>query len=363
MKAHLSRWTTGFGPVALLALFCLAGTALAQTAPGLGQANSFAVVSGSTITNTGPTLLFGDLGISPGTAVSGFPPGIVNGVLHNANAVALQAQADVVTAYNTLANQPFNTDLSGQDLGGLSLTAGVYRYSTSAQLTGTLTLDAQGNPNAVFVIQIGSTLTTASNAAVQVINGGSGCNVFWQVGSSATLGTGTAFVGNILALSSITMNTAANTAGRLLARNGAVTLDSNVVAPCTGGAATSCPTISLQPLSLPPARVGFAQSLSLQAAGGLAPYNFSVIADSLPPGMALSPAGLLNGTPSLAGSYAFSVRAADANGCLALRRYTLLVAAALTADIPAQAIPTLPPLGLLLLGGLLSLTGWIVLRR
>ncbi len=362
MNTKPSLWIAGFSPATLLVLLCLSGSPSAQTAPALGQANSFAVLGGSTVTNTGPTIVIGDLGVSPGTAVTGFPPGIINGVLHSADAVALQAQADVVTAYNNLANQAFNSDLTGQDLGGQTLTSGVYRYSTSAQLTGTLTLDAQGNANAVFIIQIGSTLTTASNAVVRVINGGSGCNVFWQVGTSATLGTGTAFVGNILALSSITMNTAANTAGRLLARNGAVTLDSNVVAPCTG-AGTGCPQVTLLPLTLPEARVGFAQNVMLQAGGGMPPYTFSLIADSLPPGMSLSTGGQLSGTPTVAGSYSFSVRASDANGCLLVRRYTLNVAATLVGQVPAQAIPTLPLLGLLLLGALLSLTAWAVLRR
>ncbi len=140
----------------------------------------------------------------------------------------------MTTAYNTLAGMACNTDLTGQDLGGLTLTPGVYCFSSSAQLTGNLTLDAQGNSQALFVFQIGSTLTTATNASVVVINGGQDCNVSWQVGSSATLGTATAFVGNILALTSITLNTTASVSGRVLARNGAVTLDNNAITvpPC-----------------------------------------------------------------------------------------------------------------------------------
>src|SRR6202022_32198 len=129
--------------------------------------------------------------------------------------VAMQAQNDLTTAYNNIAATPCTVDLTGQNLGGLTLTPGVYCFSSSAQLTGTLTLNALGNPNALFIFKIGSTLTTASSSSVQVINPGSDCNVFWQVGSSATLGTGTSFVGNILALSSITLTTGATVSGRV----------------------------------------------------------------------------------------------------------------------------------------------------
>jgi hypothetical protein len=211
--------------------FQVSARSLAAVAPGLGTAGSFAVLGGSAVTNTGPSVLNGDLGVSPGTATSGFPPGTFTGALHSADAVALQAQTDVTTAYNALAGQPCDTNLTGQDLGGLTLIPGVYCFTSSAQLTGALTLNAQGNSDSVWVFQVGSTLTTASNSSVSIINGGSGpvCNLYWQVGSSATLGTTTAFKGNILALTSITLNTNANLVGRVLARNGAVTLDSNTV--------------------------------------------------------------------------------------------------------------------------------------
>lgn len=207
-----------------------ASAAHAQVAPSLGIAESAAVLGGSTVTNTGPSVITGNLGVSPGSAVTGFPPGtVIGGTIHAADALALSAQTAVTTAYNHLAGQPCTADLTGQDLGGLTLTPGVYCFSSSAGLTGTLTLNAQGNGNAVFIFKIGSTLTTASSSVVALINGASPCNVFWQVGSSATLGTATTFSGNILALTSISLTTAARIVGRALARNGAVTLDTNTV--------------------------------------------------------------------------------------------------------------------------------------
>jgi hypothetical protein len=207
----------------------LCGVAGVRAQSSLGTAQSFAVLGGSTVTNTGPSVLTGDLGVSPGAAITGFPPGTATGITHAADAVALQAQSDVTTQYNALASAACTADLTGQDLGGKTLTPGVYCFSTSAQLTGALTLNAQGNANATFVFKTGSTLTTASASSVAMINGGNPCLVAWQIGSSATLGTTTSFIGNLIALSSITLNTGANIIGRALARNGAVTLDTNNV--------------------------------------------------------------------------------------------------------------------------------------
>ena len=175
------------------------------------------------------------MGVSPGSAITGFPPGIVQApfTFHAGDAVALQAQNDLTTAYNQAAGLAFTSNLTGQDLGGLTLTPGVYFFSSSAQLTGALTLNFQGNSDAEFVFQIGSTLTTASGSSILLSNTGNGptpgCEVFFQVGSSATLGTTSAFQGHILALTSITLNTGATLNGSALARNGAVTLDSNVI--------------------------------------------------------------------------------------------------------------------------------------
>lgn len=245
---HLRR-TAGAGVALVAALAAL--PAAAQAAPVLlGTAAPFAVLAGSTATNTGPSVLNGDLGLSPGSSISGFGlPAVVNGSTHNTDAVAAQAQGDLTTAYNTAAAQLSPVDLTGQDLGGLTLTPGAYAFSTSAQLTGALTLDAQGDPNAQFVFEIGSTLTTASASSVVMINGASPCNVYWQVGSSATLGSTTAFQGTIMALTSVTLDNGASVIGRALARNGAVTLDDNLLDPsgCQTGSSGSTATPTTTP--------------------------------------------------------------------------------------------------------------------
>ena len=224
----------------LLAIATLLGTSqgfAAAVAPSLGTAQSFAVLGSSTVTNTGATVVTGDLGVSPGTAITGFPPGIVTGgAMHAGDAVANQAHNDAGTAYNALVSQACDFNYAPiQEIGGLTLTPGVHCFPSSAGVTGTLTLDAQGNPNAVFIFKTGSTLITASNASVVVINGGQDKLVFWAVGSSATLGTGTTLKGNIVAVASITLTTSSKVSGSALALNGAVTMDTNnvTVAPAT----------------------------------------------------------------------------------------------------------------------------------
>ncbi|MDX6688836.1 MAG: hypothetical protein QOG15_293 [Solirubrobacteraceae bacterium] len=234
----------------LWVLLALAAPAqAAQPTVGLGVASSFAALAGSTVTNTGPTVLNGDLGVSTGTSITGFPPGTVNGTVHAADAVAAQAQSDATTAYNDAAGRIPAVALPG-DLGGLVLTAGVYRRASSLLLTGDVTLDAQGDPNAVFIFQVGSSLTTASSSRVLLAGNAQACNVFWQIGSSATLGTDTALTGNLLSLQSITLNTRATIQGRAIARNGAVTLDANPIsgancAPGPGGTPPAAPAAAV----------------------------------------------------------------------------------------------------------------------
>lgn len=195
----------------------------------LGTASPFVVLGGSGVTNTGPSVLNGDLGVTPGTSLTGFNEAVVNGAIHNNDAVAEGAQSDFNTAFGVAGGQPISEDLTGKDLGGLSLTPGVYGYSSSALLTGQLTLNAQGNPKAQFVFVIGSALTTESASSVKLINGASPCNVYWRVGSSATLGTTTDFQGNLMALSDITVNNGVHVEGRVLAREGQITLDNDVL--------------------------------------------------------------------------------------------------------------------------------------
>src|ERR1700722_4683100 len=225
------------------------------SAVNLGTASPFVVLAAAGATNTGPSVLNGDLGVYAGTSLSGFgSPAVVNGATHDDDAVAGKAQNDLTTAYNVAAGQPvkLGNDLTGTNLGNRTLQAGAYSYSSSAQLTGRLTLNAAGDPNAQFVFEIGTTLTTASASSVRLINGASPCNIYWQVGSSATLGTTTSFMGNVLAHQSISPDNGATVKGRLLARDGAVTLIHNTIDGSMCGTPTTPPAGSTPPGSTPP---------------------------------------------------------------------------------------------------------------
>ena len=224
----------------LMGVLSVASQAYAAQAPvGLGTAGTYSVLGGQTVTNTGPSTLSGDLGVSPGTAITGFPPGTVGGATHAADAQAAQAQSDLVSAYDDAAGRAPTASVAG-DLVGQTLISGVYKSTGPLALSGTLTLDAQGDPNAVFIFQIASTLITASASNVNVINAAQACHVYWQVGASATLGTTSSFKGTIMALTSITVATGTTVQGRALARNGQVSLDNNTFT--TPGCATPTPT-------------------------------------------------------------------------------------------------------------------------
>ena len=243
LKKYLSA---SFLMIAALFFAASSRPALAQSVPPLGAAQTFAVLGASTVTNTGSTVVSGNVGVWSGTAITGFPPGLIqNGAQFTGPGPgpAKTARDDAILAYNNLVGQACGTNLTGKILGQtpgfLSLSPGVYCFNTSAQLNNTLVLLDGGDPNAIFIFQIGTTLTTASSSEVLMSSGGRGTNVYWQVGSSATIGTSTTFRGHIIAFTDITMVSGATTTGRLFAlfglgggfgKGGGGTLDSNIVA-------------------------------------------------------------------------------------------------------------------------------------
>ncbi|MGA3186529.1 MAG: ice-binding family protein [Bryobacteraceae bacterium] len=278
-----------------------------QTPVPLGSDSTFTILAGSTVTSTGPTVISGNLGLSPGTAVSGFPPGtVINGAIHIADSVARTAQIDLTTAYNNAAGRLTPTVIAG-DLGGSTLNPGLYQSSSSIGITGTLFLNGQGNTNSVFIFQIGTALTTASSSQIVLEGGAQAANIFWQIGSSATLGTTSVFQGTIMAQASITLTTGASLNGRALARTGAVTLQGNSV--INPGASTTGPP---GPLSVacpsPTAQIGAFYNSFLSATGGTPPYTFSIT-------------GAVTGTVSNIGATPFGISVTDsvlataANSC------------------------------------------------
>ena len=215
----------------------------------LGTASTYAVLGATTVTNTGSTVLSGNLGVYSGTAITGFPPGeVINGSTYAATPEALAAQVDALTGFTSLNALPSTGNLSGQNLGGMVLTPGVYTYSSSAELSGTpLTLNFEDLNGATIVLQIGSTLTTASASSVVVENLGTNDNVYYAVGSSATLGTNSTFLGDIIAEDSVALTTGANiTCGSAIALTSAVTLDTNTITNCSASGSDISSVTSVQ---------------------------------------------------------------------------------------------------------------------
>jgi hypothetical protein len=346
-----TRWYLG-ASTAFAMLLWGAAPVLAQST---GAAQSFAVLGGTTVTAAGTgTVITGDVGVSPGTSITGFPASAV--VVppfgtHANDAAAIAAQTATTALYSDLATRVGATPL-GAELGGVALGPGLYSFSSTANIAGTTTLTLSGA--GVYIFQVGSAVTANVGSNVLLLNGASACNIFWQVTSAATL-NGVTFAGTVVAQAGITLGVGASLNGRALTTAaGAVTMSGgNTVGGCSA-AGPGCPVIDITPPTLPNGTVGLAYSQQLGGTGGTAPYAFTVSSGTLPAGLTLTPAGLLAGTPTTAGTSTFTIRAIDAAGCFGTRAYTVTI---------TTAVPTLPQVFVVLLAvGLIAL-GYLRLRR
>lgn len=378
--SRLSRNHSGLlASLGFIVLLCVPSTMWAQVAPPLGAASSFAVLSATPdVTNTGPTVVTGDLGVYPAGSVIGFPPGTVTGTIYAADLTAQNAQAANLTAYGFLAAETCTTPFTGAtDLAGMTLVPGVYCFDSSASNSGLLQLDAQGDPTAVWVFQTVSTLITATGSQVVVINGGptQACNVFWQVGTSATLFSGSTFVGNILAHTSITLQTAASLFGRAWAYTGEVTLDSNTVGGCS-------PNGALGSITIVKNTVGGNDTFPFTAIGAGVPAGFSITTTGNPGSGSDSFTGLSAGTytfqetPIPAGFNLTDLVCVDPTNdstvTLATGTASVNLAAGETVTCtytdnllppPVANAPTLSKWAMILLAALLAIVGFVVMRR
>lgn len=334
-KPTYSRLTI-VGVAMLTGIGLFAGAQSAQAATtidgpiDLGTATSYGALAASGLTNTGPTVVNGDIGISPGTSVTGFsapPDGTFTGTLHQTDAEAAQAQSDLTTAYNVAAGlSPTTTGLS--QLNGLSLVPGVYSGGAlNLSDNGALTL--AGSANSVWVFQAASTLTIGSGTVINFTGGASACNVFWQVGSSATLGTSAQFRGTVMAKQSITATTGATIIGRLLANTAAVTLDTNTITVPTGCPAAGTTSTSPVITSRAPtgATAGTPYEFTVTATGTPAP-TYTISSGALPAGLTLNgTTGVISGTPTTPGTSTFTVTASNGTAPDSAATYTLVTAA------------------------------------
>ncbi len=325
----------------------IAAPALALGGPGvagfLGGAEGFGVLGGLSVASTSTSeVAFGDVGVSPGNVLTGFPPGQTTGTVRNDDATAQTAHADAVTAYDALSAMTPDTDLTGQNLGGRTLHPGVYHYDAAAQLNGVLTLDAQGDPSAVFVIQVGSTLTTGTASFATVAGGAQLCNVYWEIGDSATLALGTIFnAGTIIALNSITLDQGADVQGRVLALDGTVSMSGNTVLVPTGCTAAPAPTSTALTASPNPVAVGATAALTATVTG----FNPTGTVEFLDGTTSLGTAPVTGGTATLqiatlaAGDHSVTaVYSGDGSN-------TVSTSPPITVTVAAPAAPTLAATG------------------
>jgi type VI secretion system secreted protein VgrG len=324
------------------------------SAQSVGSAQSFAVLGGTTVTAAGTgTVIAGDVGVSPGTSITGFPGSatvVPPFATHSNDGPAIAAQSSATALYTTLATTGGATSI-GAELGGVTLGPGVYSFSSVANIaSGTaLTLDGAGT----YIFQVGSAVTANVGSSIFLVNGASACNVFWQVTSAATL-NGTKFVGTVVAQAGITLGVGTSLTGRALTTAlGSVTMSgANTVGGCSGAAA--CPTIGIGPATFPNGTVGVAYSQTLTGTGGTAAYTFSMSSGSLPAGLTLTPGGLIAGTPTTAGTSTFVLTAIDSTGCFATLPFTLTI---------TTAVPTLPQVFVVLLALGLAALGYLRLRQ
>jgi hypothetical protein len=339
----------------VVALLWGAPPASAQTPPAVGSAQSFAVLGGTSVTAGGTgTVITGDVGVSPGTSITGFPGSatVVPPFSTHANdGPAIAAQSSTTALYVDLASRGGATPL-GAELGGTTLIPGLYSFSSTANIASntSLTLNGAG----IYIFQVGSAITANVGSNVLLINGASACNVFWQVTSAATL-NGVNFAGTVVAQAGVTLGVGAALSGRALTTSaGAVTMSGgNTVGGCSA-AGGPCPTITILPATLPNGTVAVPYNQTITASGGTAPVTFTVTSGTLPTGLTLTPAGVLAGTPTTAGTFTFTIRGTDANGCFGATSYTVSI---------STAVPTLPQAFIVLLALGLAAVGYLRLRR
>lgn len=333
---------------AAAAILFAPSTVSAQTAPSLGAAQSFAVLGGTAVTAAGTgTVITGDVGVSPGTSLTGFPASatvVPPFGTHVNDGQAIAAQTSTTSLYTTLATMGGATPLVAE-LGGVTLTPGIYSFSSTANIASGTALRLTGG--GVYIFKVGSALTANVLSSVILENGASACNIFWQVTSAATL-NGVTFAGTVVAQANVTLGVGSSLTGRALTTTpGSVTMSGgNTVGGCSA-AGGGCPTITLLPSTLPNGTVGVAYSQQITASGGAAPYTFTVTSGTLPTGLTLTATGLLAGTPTATGTFTFTVRGTDLNGCFGSIAYTIVIAAAPVpppgCPVITLAPPTMPP--------------------